>query len=167
VPNGEAFGREVLDRFANPFLRHALVDITLQQTAKMRVRVVPSIVRAAERNGTTPPSLTFGFAAYLLFVRASMRSLKAGLDSESERVRAVWRTAPGDSDAELHRVARDVSADRQLWQADLAGVAGFVDLVATDLVRICRGGVASALDEHLANLAVFARATPSPIGNRP
>ncbi|HEX6063207.1 MAG TPA: tagaturonate reductase, partial [Longimicrobiales bacterium] len=36
------FAHHVLERFANPFIRHELIDITLQQTMKMRVRVVPS-----------------------------------------------------------------------------------------------------------------------------
>src|SRR6185369_2016277 len=38
VPDGQAFARETLQRFANPFIRHSLIDITLHGTAKMRVR---------------------------------------------------------------------------------------------------------------------------------
>src|SRR5687768_17156226 len=51
VPDAIAFAHEVLDRFGNPHIRHALLDITLQGTTKMRVRVIPSIVRHAERTG--------------------------------------------------------------------------------------------------------------------
>jgi tagaturonate reductase len=44
APDAEEFAREVLERFANPYIRHSLIDITLYGTTKMRVRVVPSIV---------------------------------------------------------------------------------------------------------------------------
>src|SRR6266567_2499385 len=65
VPGGEEFAAAVLERFANPFIRHALIDITLQGTMKMRVRVVPSILGFYERTGQVPTGLAFGFAAYL------------------------------------------------------------------------------------------------------
>ena len=150
VPDGEAFARDVLDRFANPFLRHALADITLQQTAKMRVRVVPSIVRGTERSGRVPRSLAFGFAAYLVFVRESLRGLSAGTDNDGERVRVLWRSASDDSDGTLHRVTTEVCADEALWQTDLTRLPGFVDGVAGSVIRIVRDGIGPALDAHLA-----------------
>jgi tagaturonate reductase len=72
VPDAESYAMQVLARFANPYIRHSLIDITLQQTMKMRVRVVPSIVRSAARTGRAPASLAFGFAAYLLFMRRAV-----------------------------------------------------------------------------------------------
>src|SRR5207249_1681241 len=42
VVDAETFANQVLDRFANPFISHELIDITLQQTTKMSVRVVPA-----------------------------------------------------------------------------------------------------------------------------
>jgi tagaturonate reductase len=167
VPNGRAFAREVIDRFGNPFLRHALVDITLQQTAKMRVRVVPSIVRAAERSGAVPAALAFGFAAYLLFIRRSMQGLTAGVDSDGERVRAIWSGFSGDTDAAFHRVAFDACADDALWHTNLCRVSGFVDLVAAELVRMNRLGVAAALDEHLTARSRFPGEVPPAIVNEP
>ena len=152
VPNGDAFAHDVLDRFANPFLRHALADITLQQTAKMRVRVVPSMVRGAMRSGTVPPSLAFGFAAYLLFVRESLRGLRAGADADGERVRAIWRSAADDTDATLRRVVSEVCGDHVLWQEDLARLPGLLELVAQDLIRLVRLGIGPALEAHLAGV---------------
>ena len=72
APNADAFASEVMERFANPYIRHALIDITLYGTTKMRVRVVPSIVEYAARTGRTPTSLAFGFAAYLAFMRGEI-----------------------------------------------------------------------------------------------
>lgn len=162
VPNGDQFARDVLNRFANPLLRHALRDITLQQTAKLRVRVVPSIVRQTERSGSVPASLAFGFAAYLLFVRESLGSLRVGTDLDGERVRALWRGAAGSGEASLRRVVLEVCADTTLWQTDLGQLPGFAEVVAEDLVRMTRLGVAPALEAHL---AASTRITPTSLAN--
>jgi tagaturonate reductase len=154
APGAVAFARGVLDRFANPYIRHALLDITLQQTAKMRVRVVPSVARYAEMAGRAPASLAFGFAGYLLFVRGGA---PARPDDLGERVRSHWAALPDDSDAALAALARAVAADVSLWGTDLTRISGFADAVAAHLVRAARAGVPAALEAHLA-----ARPTPAP-----
>src|SRR4051812_15054820 len=57
APSGEEFARQTLDRFSNPYIRHALIDITLHGTSKMRVRVVPSILQYHARTGHVPSSI--------------------------------------------------------------------------------------------------------------
>ena len=85
VPDGEAFARDVLDRLRNPFIRHALIDITLHGTAKMRVRVVPSIVRYYARTGRVPASLAFGFAAHIALLRGDLHAERRALGTFSSR----------------------------------------------------------------------------------
>jgi tagaturonate reductase len=137
APGSEGYEHAVLDRFANPHVRHALQDISLQQTMKMRVRVVPTILRHAERTGRAPLSLAFGFAAYLRFVHE-----RRGLaDDQADRVRAHWPEDRSES-----ATAAAVCADTELWGADLAAVPGFVDAVAAALVRMREQGVAAALE---------------------
>jgi tagaturonate reductase len=155
APDAESFARDVLDRFANPFIHHALADITLHGTAKMRVRVVPSIMAYRERTGQAPTSLAFGFAAYVAFMRGDVhaRWKSAGLtppdDAEGERVRRACQTTDWSSDAAVVDLAIAICADVRLWRADLTALPGFVDAVADHLLRIARGGITSALDAHL------------------
>jgi tagaturonate reductase len=159
VPDAEPFAREVLDRFANPYIRHALLDITLHGTAKMRVRVVPTIMRYRELTGRPPTSLAFGFAAYLAFMRGEVQAkwTAAGLhvpdDVEGESVRRACRAIDWTSDAEVVDLAIELCADVRLWRADLSVVPGFVDAVADHLLRIIRTGVVAALEAHLAETA--------------
>ena len=154
APNGEAFAHDVLARFGNPYLRHALADITLQQTAKMRVRVIPSIVRCTERTGAVPALLAFGFAAYLFALRVSALSetssrLPLKVDDEGERVRALWRGAADTSEAAIADIVRRVCADTALWQTDLARVGDFVARVTTDVGWIMHLGITGALTSAL------------------
>ena len=162
VPGGDAFAQEVLTRFANPFLRHALTDITLQHTSKIRVRVVPSVVHFAERRGVAPSSIAFGFAAYLLLLRDTRTESSATCpelapDNERERVRDHWRHVASDSAEGLRAFAAHVSADEALWQTDLSGVAGFVEQVSSALILMSRVGVRAALAEHLDRVGASSR----------
>jgi tagaturonate reductase len=159
VPNADAFAHEVLERFANPYIRHALIDITLHGTAKMRVRVVPSIMAYSERTGRAPASLAFGFAAYIAFMRGEThaRWAAAGIttpeDDEGERVRHACQSTDWSSDAAVIDLAIALCADIRLWRADLSAVSGFVEAVADHLLRIARVGVGVALDAHLTETA--------------
>jgi len=155
APGVEEFANEVLERFANPYIRHSLVDITLYGTTKMRVRVIPSIVDHYRRVGRAPASLAFGFAAYIAFMRGEVQAERRTMglavpeDGEGERVLDAWRDVDPHSDSRLAALARHVCADESLWGADLTALNGFAELVSDHLVRIVRQGIRSALDAHL------------------
>ena len=155
VPSAADFARETLDRFANPSIRHALIDITLHSTTKMRVRIVPSILAHVERNRRVPESLAFGFAAWLLFMRGDLQRerQRAGLtvpaDDASGTLAAAWKTAGSDRGA----LVRIVCSDESLWGSDLAMVPEFMESVAEHLLAIDRDGAAAALDAHLSQMS--------------
>jgi tagaturonate reductase len=148
VPGATDFAREVMDRFANPYLQHALWDITLQGTTKLRVRLVPTIVAYARRTGQAPRALALGFAGFLAFQRgelhAERRSAGAPVppDAAGDVVRAHWDSA---TSIDLTEFVRGVSAERELWGTDLSAVPGFVEIVTDHLARIRREGVVAAV----------------------
>ena len=155
VPDAESFAREVLLRFANPYIRHALIDITLHATAKMRVRVVPSIVQYSKRFGQLPEALAFGFAAHLAFSRGDIQVERraAGLsvpeDHEGERIRAAWKEHEHGSETALRDLVRTVCCESALWGVDLAKLRGWCELVSDNLLRIVEYGMRPALEQHL------------------
>lgn len=148
------FARAVLERFANPFIRHELRAITLQHTMKLGVRVAPTVARYTARYGRPPQGIAFGFAAYFLMQRAA-----AGLDGDAfdhvvpleddhaEPVRAAWRIAPpGDVRAVVEPLLRRVD----LWGQDLTAVPGFAEAVVLHLAHALADGLPAALDALLA-----------------
>jgi tagaturonate reductase len=161
APNAAAFARDVVERFGNPYLRHALIDITLYHTTKMRVRIVPSIVGYYERTGRTPVTLAFGFAAYVSFMRGERQAERRAAgravpdDPEGDRVHAAWQNVDVRSNDAVTALARAVVADSSLWGAELGAVPGFADAVADALVRIVRYGLAAALDQQLTEPATI------------
>ena len=145
VEGAAQFANAVIDRFRNPYIRHELVDITLQQTMKMRVRVIPSIVDYAELHGHAPVGVSLGFAAYLLFMRGNLgTSSKA--DNHRERLLDHWRRT-----SQPRELVAAVCADRALWETDLNDVPQFTELVTGYLESMISDGVHSTLDAHLSS----------------
>lgn len=151
------FAEAVLDRFQNPFIRHALIDITLQATMKMKVRVVPIVQKYIERNGTVPQSLAFGFAAYLLFMQgrfqASRREqgLSVPADDQAAKLQTLWSGVAEDTSVPVGEVVWAICRDTTLWGSDLTTLPGFCEAVADHLWRMRTQGMSAALDHHLAS----------------
>ena len=162
APDAEQFAHEVLDRFANPFIRHSLWDIAFQGTTKMRFRVVPSIVRFADLTTRAPASMALGFAMHLLLMRGDVardrrdQGWNVPEDTQGERITERWRALDLDEQRDLHaldKLVEDVCADRALWGTHLEIAPGFGGLVLEHLVRAIRFGVPAALDAHLSATA--------------
>ena len=151
VPGAEGFAREVLGRFANPYLQHQLWDITLQGTTKFRVRVVPSILDHVRSVGSVPRALALGFAGFLAFQQGTLQDARRGAgdsvpaDAAGESIQARWRGVGRDSDA-IAAFVRAICADTELWGTDLAAVPGFVDVVTEDLTTILEHGAVAAIE---------------------
>ncbi len=146
----DTFAQAVLDRFENPHIRHALADITLHGTTKMRVRILPTLRRAADKCGRVPDALQLGFAAHLAYrhpERVAARAARAvdRVDEAGAQVTAHWHHV-GATLSELNQFVTDVAKDQRLWQADLSALPGFVDGVAHQLYTIENQGVSAALE---------------------
>ncbi len=50
----EEYAKVILERFANPFIRHELLSISLNSVAKWKVRVLPSLLSYIMEEGITP-----------------------------------------------------------------------------------------------------------------
>lgn len=151
----EEFARDVFDRFSNPFIRHALLDITLQGTMKMRVRNVPTILRYGQRFGRAPASFAFGLASFLVLMRgevqeaARARGARVPVDDGAEHLNQLWQTSPDRSPESLRALATRFLDDQLLWGEALATVPGLTDAVAEALVAIEELGAREALSQHL------------------
>lgn len=150
VPDAGAFAHEVLERFANPFMRHALWDITLQGGTKWRVRLVPVIEAYARRHGRAPRGLALAFAAYLALQRRDARGparaagAAAPTDAVGDSIHQRWAGVADDPEA-LSRFVRAILADADSWGTDLGAVPGFADAVTEQLVRLRKDGAEATL----------------------
>ena len=162
VEGGRAFAEDVLERFANPYLKHRLIDITFQITSKMRPRVVPSLRRYWEKHNALPQHLCFGFACYLRFMRG--REARNGViygqrddeqypirDDHADHFMEAWQRVKRSSD--LPTFVQRICAEEAFWGTDLNELPGFADTVTRHLQQILDEGAAAVLETHLQRAA--------------
>ncbi|AFK02716.1 Mannitol dehydrogenase domain-containing protein [Emticicia oligotrophica DSM 17448] len=142
----QRYGRDVLDRFRNPYLDHQWISITLQYTMKMQMRNIPLLLNYYKEFNTVPQYFTRGFAAYLLFMKAVKEEngkyfgQKEGelypIQCDSAKYfYEVWQN---------HKPAEVVDAvlgNEQLWGSDLRKLKGFAENVTTHLSNMLVIGV--------------------------
>lgn len=117
--DNRAFGNAVLERFANPFIRHLLLSIALNSVSKFKARVLPTIFEYKEQFGREPEGLVFSLACLIAFYRTD-----AANDSES--IVSFMKTAP----------LEQILAKEEYWGMDitclLPSVQKWYDLIQNE-----------------------------------
>ncbi len=74
LPENElrSYAENVLERFANPYIKHYLSSISLNSVSKFKVRVLPSILEYRKRFGKSPRALVFSFSKLIEFYKTDM-----------------------------------------------------------------------------------------------
>lgn len=132
------FASDVKDRFRNPYIKHKLLDISLNSCSKWCARVMPSLLGYVEAKGELPQALTFSLAAFIKFYEGKMVDGKyigkrANGDEHEIKDDAevlaffadVWAT--GDAAG----IAKAVLSNTAFWNGtDLSAIDGLTDAVA-------------------------------------
>ncbi|GAB3882976.1 tagaturonate reductase [Spirosoma agri] len=162
VKTAQRFGFQVLDRFRNPFVEHRWLAITMHYSMKMQMRNVSVLLRYYETLQATPRYIALGFAAYLLFMRATVR--QDGIwygdrngetypihDDQAGYFADLWaRLTPSE-------VTQTVLQNTTLWGHDLSQLPGFSAAVATYLTHLIEQGALSTIRSQFEPYQVVAR----------
>ncbi len=129
------FGKAVLERFSNPFIKHLLLSIALNSVSKFQVRVLPTILEYKEKYGAYPPALTFSMAALIAF----------------------YRTDKANDGEEIMKFMKDASVSeimqrRDYWDADLTDM---IPMVESYYELIQNKGMKDAYQEVLAQKEAY------------
>ncbi len=117
------FAKDVTERFANPYLRHRLADISLNSIAKWRARILPTVKDYAARYGKAPAHLTLGLAYLIHYYQA-----------HPERARD-----DADLISRLEKPLPALLGDQTLWGEDLRLYRGLEEALAHHLTQIEQG----------------------------
>lgn len=154
----DAFAAAVLERFANPFVKHPLLSISLNSTSKFTARVLPSLLTYLERRGKLPARLVFSLAALIAFYRGTEITEGALVGSrpkdgaypikDSPEVLEFFRDVWTRPDTSAEAVTKAVLGHTPLWNGkNLNDVPGLTNAVAADLGNILSKGAKAALPE--------------------
>jgi len=147
---GQRFGMQVLDRFRNPAVEHRWLAITLNYSAKLRMRVVPDLLHYAQHFGAVPQYVALGFAAYLLFMRTTRHDGQRWYgEAQGQEYLIQDEQAGYFADLWAHQSAASlpqiVLSNHTLWGTDLTALSGFAEAVGRYLQQLQQKGAAATL----------------------
>ena len=130
----EAFARDVFERFRNPRIHHRLLTISLNSSAKVKERLLPSLIGCFDETGELPRRLVLALAAFIrLYGGESTIPLNDDPDL-LEWFRQRWKQA-----ASTDALADAVLANTELWGRDLRELPGLAERIGRDL-RVIEAG---------------------------
>lgn len=141
-----AFASAVKDRFRNPYIKHRLLDISLNSCSKWCARCMPSLLGYVKEKGQLPAALTFSLAAFLQFYKGTMT------DGVYTGTRFDGTTYPIKDDAEVLsffadlwskgtpvQVAQAALSNKAFWDGkDLTEIPGLTVAVAGYLEEMAK-----------------------------
>ncbi len=133
-----AYAEEVMDRFRNPFIKHALADIALNSISKFKVRVLPSLLGYYTTTKKLPTSLTFSLACLIQFYKGTWNNEALPVKDTPELVEAfkkAWELG------NIESVVAAVLANADFWDEDLNKVEGLSQAVVHALNEIEANGI--------------------------
>ena len=145
LPPGDAetFGRQVLDRFSNPFVEHRWLSIAAQYSSKMRARVVPLILEHYRKHQTPPKGIALAFAAFIAFYRQHLPVP----DESAPYFHQLWETI-----GQPETIVREILANHNLWGEDLSALSGFSDAVTEAIRLLLEQGPRQTLHNYIAKI---------------
>ena len=136
------FSKDVLDRFRNPYLDHALMSISLNSTSKYRVRVLPSVLEFIKRKNKNPKLLLFSLAALIAFYRGERGEERFTVkDNQTAIDFFVTQWAKGDTASVVEATLKNTD----LWGIDLTQFEGIQEVVTNNLESIIINGMKETL----------------------
>lgn len=139
------FKEAVIKRFQNPYVKHMLLDISLNSMSKYKSRILPQVLETYRRTGKLPKRLLFSLAALIRFYKGvrengnviNLRDDKHHLEMYQE----LWKTN------NYRKIVEHVLGLEKHWDINLNTIEGMTDLVTHYVEKIDKYGVKKALEE--------------------
>ena len=155
----DAFAAAVFERFTNPFIKHALLSISLNSVSKYKARVLPSVEQHLAMKGQVPARLTFALATLIIFYRGTVLrdgALIGDRDGEEYRIQddlailetfaGLWTNFDG-SPAGIHKLTEAVLQRKDWWGKDLRQLPGLSRAVSGYVESILNRGMRASLQQ--------------------
>jgi len=111
------FADEVMERFANPYIKHELSSIALNSISKYKVRVLPSVLTYIELKKQVPKRLLYSLAALIKFYKGEGRPV-----NDTPEVLEFFKQAWASNDAVY--ASKLILGNVDFWGVDLNTVPG-------------------------------------------
>ncbi len=151
----EDFAQAVITRFKNPYVKHALLSISLNSVSKWRARCLPSFLGYIEQKKTLPAHLTFSLSALMAFYTGSEireGALIGHRGEEEYRIMddaAVLEFFAANSSKDAKDFTEAFLAREDFFGQNLNEIEGLTDAVSEYLDDIRKLGMREAIRKNL------------------
>ena len=145
------FASAVDGRFRNPYIKHALLSISLNSVSKWRARCMPSLLGYVEKTGKLPAHLTFSIAALMAFYTGTEirdKALIGHRDGQEYNImddKAVLEFFAANCEKDTKTFVTSFLGNEDFFGQDLNKVPGLTDAVVAYLDDIKANGMRAAL----------------------
>lgn len=148
------FANAVITRFNNPYVKHALLSISLNSVSKWRARCMPSFLEYIEKERKLPTHLTFSLAALMAFYTGTEIRDKALIGHRNGEEYQILDDAyvleffAENSSREAAEYTHAVLSNESFWGQDLTKPAGVEAAVAGYMADIRALGMRGAMEKN-------------------
>lgn len=145
------FAEAVITRFNNPYVKHALLSISLNSVSKWRARCMPSLLGYVDKFSKLPAHMTFSLAALMAFYHGTEirdKALIGHRDGQEYNIlddMAVLEFFRDNCEKDTKTFVTAFLGNETFFGQDLNKVAGLTDAVAGYLDDIKANGMRAAL----------------------
>ncbi len=149
----EAFANAVIERFENPFIKHALLSISLNSVSKWKSRCLPSLKGYVEKFNEIPKHLSFSIAALMSFYTGTEikdNALIGHRGTEEYKIlddAAALEFFAANSTKSSKEFTEAYLSNEKFFGEDLTKIDGLVDSIATYLEQIKAHGMRKAMEQ--------------------
>ena len=134
------FAKDVLERFNNPFVDHAVTSIMLNSFPKYETRDLPGLKTYLERKGELPKGLVLGLAAIITYYKGGVRADGAAIVPNDapeimDLLTQLWASGCTQT------VAEGVQGAEFIWGENLNNVPGLTAAIKANLDSIQANGM--------------------------
>lgn len=120
-----SYAEAILDRFKNPFIKHQLIDISLNSISKFKTRLLPSLLEYSIRTNELPVYITQALAALIVFYKGQYNGEPITLRDDPQTIAFfshLWKNWETDQNTTL--LVHSILANEQFWNQDLTSITG-------------------------------------------
>ncbi|MGB2116709.1 MAG: tagaturonate reductase [Flavobacteriaceae bacterium] len=143
------FANDVLDRFRNPYLEHALMSISLNSISKFKTRVLPSVIEFIKRKEALPKRLLFSLASLITFYSGKREDESIALKDDQSVLDFFSKNwmAVNALELSIEDLVNTVLSNTDFWGEDLTAYDGLASQVSVYVSKIRVEGMGSVLNE--------------------
>ncbi|WP_010522989.1 tagaturonate reductase [Aquimarina agarivorans] len=143
----DVFIKAVTDRFKNPTLKHFLIDISLNSTAKFKARLLPAFIDYVKIHNTFPKRIAFSLASLIQFYKGVFNGEKIAVNDDKEVLNYFtfeWDKVDSGEQT-INELVTNILSNEVIFGQNLTQYLGLVVFIENILENIENTGISNLL----------------------